>query len=89
MERVGIRQLKENLGRYMKKIRIGETFILTDRKQDIAIITPLVGENDEEKLYQLIQRGAASWSGSKPKGMRKRGKTTGKNVSSAVMEDRR
>lgn len=89
MEKVGIRQLKENLGRYMKKIRVGEKIILTDRKKEVAIIMPYGENKNEEKLYSLIQRGVASWSGVKPKGMANRIVSKGKSVSSAVTEDRR
>jgi prevent-host-death family protein len=89
MERIGIRELKENMSRYMKKVRTGERIIVTDRNIEIAIIIPL-GKNDgEEKLYQLIQRGMASWSGGMPEGMRCRIISKGKSVSSAVIEDRR
>ncbi len=89
MERVGIRELKENLGHYMKKIRAGEKIILTDRKKAIAIIAPLGEKSCEEKLYPLVQRDLADWSGGKPKGMRHRIASKGKSVSSAVIEDRR
>jgi prevent-host-death family protein len=41
MERIGIRELKENMSRYMKKVRTGERIIVTDRKNDIAIIMPI------------------------------------------------
>lgn len=89
MERIGIRELKENLGYYMKKIRAGEKIILTDRKKEIAIVTPLGEKGSEEKLYRLVNRGLAAWSGGKPNGMRQRIASKTKSVSSAVIEDRR
>jgi len=89
MERIGIRELKENMSRYMKKVRTGEGIIVTDRKNDIVIILPLGIKAGEEKLYQFIQRGMASWSGGTLEGMPKRNILKGKSVSSAVIEDRR
>ena len=89
METIGIRELKENLSRYMKKVKTGEKIIVTDRKKEIAIIMPLEKRSKEEKIYQLIQRGMASWSGGKPGAMPDRIVSRGKSVSGAVIEDRR
>jgi len=89
METIGIRELKDNLSRYMKKVKSGEKIIVTDRKKEIAIILPLEKKTNEEKIYQLIQRGVASWSGSKPEGMPGRIISRGKSVSDAVIENRR
>ncbi|MCJ7772208.1 MAG: type II toxin-antitoxin system prevent-host-death family antitoxin [Desulfobacterales bacterium] len=89
METIGIRELKENLSRYMKKVKTGEKIIVTDRKKEIAIIIPLGKKAKEEKIYQLIQRGVACWSGGKPEGIPTRVVSRGKSVSCAVIEDRR
>ncbi len=89
METIGIRELKENLSRYMKRVKSGERIIVTDRKKEIAIIMPLGKIAKEEKIYQLIQRGVASWSGGKPVGIPRRVVSRGKSVSGAVIEDRR
>lgn len=89
METIGIRKLKENLSRCMQKVKTGEKIIVTDRKKEIAIIMPLEKKAKEEKIYQLIQRGAVCWSGGKPAGMKKRIVSRGGSVSSAVIEDRR
>ena len=93
METIGIRELKENLGLYMKKVRTGERIIVTDRKKEIAVILPLERKVKEEKIYQLIQRGMAWWHGGKPEGKPEgipvRIVSRGKSVSGAVIEDRR
>ena len=89
METINIRELKDNLSRYMKRVKSGEKIIVTDRKKEIAIILPLEKKSKEEKIYQLIQRGVASWSGRKPEGMPSRIISRGKSVSDAVIEDRR
>jgi prevent-host-death family protein len=89
METIGIRELKENLSRYMKKVKTGEKVVVTDHKKEIAIILPISKKAKEEKIYQMVQQGIASWSGGKPRGMSKRFVSKGKSVSSAVVEDRR
>jgi prevent-host-death family protein len=89
METIGIRELKENLGHYMDRVRTGEKITITDRKKEIAVIIPLGKKDKEEKIYQLIQRGIASWQGGKPKGLPARIVSKGKSVSDAVIEDRR
>jgi prevent-host-death family protein len=89
MEKIGIRELKENISRYMKRVKTGEKIVVTDRKKEIAVIIPLSEKAGKEKLYELIQRGDASWAGSLPKGMSKRIVSKKQSVSSAVIEDRR
>ena len=89
MESIGIRELKENLSRYMKRVRTGEKIIVTDRKKEVAVIIPLEKKDKEEKLYQLIQRKMASWNGGKPGGALSRIASKGKSISDAVIEDRR
>jgi antitoxin (DNA-binding transcriptional repressor) of toxin-antitoxin stability system len=73
----------------MKKVKTGEKIVVTDRKKEIAIIMPLEKKAKEEKIYQLIQRGVARWSGGKPAGIPRRVVSRGKSVSEAVIEDRR
>ena len=89
METVGIRKLKENLSRYLKRVKSGERIQITDRKRKVAIIVPCERETDEENALQLIQRGVAYWSGGKPAGMPSRIASKGGSVSKAVLEDRR
>ena len=89
MEAVGIRRLKENLSRYLKRVKSGESILITDRKRKVAIIVPCERETDEENALQLIQRGVAYWTGGKPAGMPSRIASKGGSVSMAVLEDRR
>ena len=89
MEVVGVRKLKENLSRYLKRVKSGERILITDRKRKMAIIVPCERETDEENALQLIQRGIVHWSGGKPTGMSSRIASKGKSVSEAVLEDRR
>jgi prevent-host-death family protein len=89
MKTVGVRQLKEHLSRYLKRVKSGESIIVTDRKKEVAVLVPYGMETDEEKVLRSIQRGVAYWAGGKPKGMMPLIVSRGKKVSDAVLEDRR
>ena len=43
MERIGIREMRQNLSRYTRRARNGESFLITDRGQEIAQLTPAPG----------------------------------------------
>ena len=43
----------------------------------------------ERRAWELVQAGAASWSGGKPQGSRRRPKLAGMSASDIVLEDRR
>ena len=90
METVGIRELKKNLSGYLRIVASGRKVVVTRRNKEIAVIVPsgLEGGN-QEKAWQLVREGSADWSGGKPQGMSRRIRTTGKDVSDAVVEDRR
>jgi prevent-host-death family protein len=89
METVGIRELKTNLSRYLSKVKSGKKIIITDRKKEVAVIVPISGETEEEKLIQLMQKGIVLWSGGKPKGIASPIVSKGKEASLAVLEGRR
>lgn len=40
MEIVGIREMRQNLSRYTRRARSGESFVITDRGQAVAQLTP-------------------------------------------------
>lgn len=89
MATVGIRELKQNFSQYMRKIRSGETIIITDRKKDLALMMPMNPGSRNKQIVQLITAGMARWSGGKPNGLKSRVVSKGASVSSAVIEDRR
>lgn len=89
METVGVKELKNNLSRYLRKVKSGERIIITDRKKEIALMAPLTKEPVEEDILRLVQSGVANWSGKKPAGLSKRIISMGKSVSDAILQDRR
>lgn len=40
MERVGIREMRQNLSRYAQRARQGESFLITDRGDEVARLVP-------------------------------------------------
>lgn len=90
METVGIRELKANLSRHLKKVRSGVRLTVTERGRSIATIGPVETPIDLGWLHELIAEGRARWGGGKPSGGRKRPVIAAdKTVSAAVLEDRR
>lgn len=45
MEAVGIRELRQNLSVYLKKVEQGECFEVTDHGKPVALLSPRKGED--------------------------------------------
>lgn len=90
---VGIRQLKAELSRQLRRVEAGETIAVTDRGRVIATINPVRPADESAvvlRLRELAGQGKVSWSGGKPKGSPRPAKLHGRaTVSDAVLEDRR
>lgn len=54
---VSLRELKANPGRYLKRVRTGETFLITDRGATIAELRP--PSTGEQKVSEGLKRMAA------------------------------
>jgi prevent-host-death family protein len=61
MEQVGIRELRQNLSAWLRRVRDGEAFEVTDRGTPVAVLAPLPRESDPIALVegrgQLARRG--------------------------------
>jgi len=89
MEKVGIRDLKNKLSSYIQNVKKGESFIVTDRGIDVALIEP-VDSIKYKELMLMVKDDLAEWNGRKPKFSGKTVKAKGeKTVSEIVLEDRR
>src|SRR5215212_2726579 len=44
-ERVGVRELRQNLSQYLKRVTAGERFEVTERNLPVAILAPLPGRS--------------------------------------------
>jgi len=54
---VGVRELRQNLSRYLERVKAGEAFVVTERGSEVARLTPSGGRRSA--LARLIaERGA-------------------------------
>jgi prevent-host-death family protein len=96
----GIRELKNHLSAYLRKVKAGETITITDRGTPVGRIVPArerivsVGERDErtleEKMQALQDAGLAEWSGTKLQPREPVTENKGdRMISDLLLEDRR
>lgn len=87
---VGIRELKANLSRHLRRVRLGTRLVVTERGRAIASIQPMDTPRGVDWAHALVAAGRAQWSGGKPEGATPPVPIErGKSVSDAVLEDRR
>lgn len=70
MESVGVRELKNRLGYYLRAIRQGKSFVVTDRGKPVARLVPVGPVEEgrwppdlEKKLWELAAEGLLDWTG--------------------------
>lgn len=89
MSQVGVRELKNRLSRYLKRVQSGEEIIVTERGRSVARIVPALSSHFKQALEPLLREGAVRWSGGKPRGARRKPVLCGRTLSEMVVEDRR
>jgi len=88
MVQAGLREFKNRLGHYVRKVREGETVEVTDRGRSFARFAPSPEATLRRKLEPLIKSGQVSWGGGKPKGLDPPVRVSGKPLSEMIVEDR-
>ncbi len=70
MESVGVRELKNRLGHYLRVVRRGRTLVVTARGKAVARLVPVHPEGEaslppevEERMWELASSGVLTWSG--------------------------
>ena len=53
---VGIRELKQKLSAYMRRVRAGETITITDRGTPVGRIVP-IAQTTQARLESLVEAG--------------------------------
>jgi prevent-host-death family protein len=84
MTEVGVRELRNNLSRYLDRIQKGEEVVVTDRGRAIARVLPVSGERTIDRLIREGKITPASKSRTLPKRVKAAGL-----VSQLVSEQRR
>jgi len=87
--KVSIRDLRDHLSSYVRRVRAGEEVVLTSRRRPVARILPVQepskGSSDEgASALSLIH-----WSREKPLGGRQRPQIEEASAARIVLEDRR
>lgn len=57
MNRVGVRELRQNLSRYLVEVKAGESFVVTERGREVARLMPS-GPSDSPIARLAAERGA-------------------------------
>ncbi len=57
MERVGVRELRQNLSRYLAEVKEGESFAVTERGREVARLSPS-GPADSPIARLVAEHGA-------------------------------
>jgi prevent-host-death family protein len=57
MVRVGVRELRQNLSKYLKEVKQGETFVVTERGVEVGRLSPS-GPGDSPIARLVAERGA-------------------------------
>lgn len=52
-----MRELRQNLSRYLQRVKAGEAFVVTERGSEVARLTPS-GGNQSELARLIAERGA-------------------------------
>ena len=89
MTAVGIRELKNNLSRYLGRVKTGQRLLVTERGRTIAVISPPALTPTDRRIEAMLREGFARWGGGKPRGSARPAKIKGPSVAQAVIEDRR
>jgi prevent-host-death family protein len=55
---VGVRELRQNLSRYLKRVKEGETLVVTERGKEVARLTPSHPDIDPYYLELAEKYGA-------------------------------
>jgi prevent-host-death family protein len=89
MAAVGIRALKTQLSRYLKRVQGGERLVVTAHGKAVAVLSPPSATATDRRIEAMLRDGVARWGGGKPTGSRRPPKVKGPSVARAVIEDRR
>jgi len=89
MTAVGVRALKTQLSRYLKRVQAGERLTVTAHGKAVAVLSPLSATATDRRIEAMLREGAARWGGGKPTGSRRPPRVKGPSVAQAVIEGRR
>ena len=86
MDRVGIRELRQNASAVLRRVVAGETVEVTDRGRAVARIVPI---HEASRLEQLQAEGRASGATGDVLDVKPMSRTRGKPLLSKILDDMR
>ena len=89
MSQVGVRELKDRLSGYLKRVQSGEEIVVTERGRSVARIVPVKTSSLQRAFESMLREGAVRWGGGKPRGASRRPVIRGRTLADMVKEDRR
>jgi prevent-host-death family protein len=89
MIQAGVREMKDRLSEYLRRVRRGERVVITDRGRPVAVLVAIGEEATEEAAWALVRKGLGAWSGGKPAGLAHPPRIPGRRAEEVVIEDRR
>jgi prevent-host-death family protein len=70
MDRVGVRELRQNLSVYLRRVKAGQRLEVTERGQPVARLEPIVDESDPvarlEREGRILRRATGDLSKLRP-----------------------
>lgn len=86
--RVGIRELKNKLSRYIGEVKRGYTVIITERNKPVGKIIPQAMPI-EDRVQSLIDAGMVAWNGSQLSEIEPASKNQGEKQVSELLSEMR
>lgn len=86
---VGVRELKTQLSAYLRKVKKGQTVLITEHGRVVGRLMPAAA-SVAERIVALQRAGLAQWNGKRLRRARAVAKVRGqKTVADLLLEDRR
>jgi prevent-host-death family protein len=89
MATVGVRELKNRLSEFLRRVADGERVTVTDRGRPVAVISPPLEAPADQQIAGMVREGLARWAGGTPRGAARPPRIRGKPIARTVSEERR
>jgi prevent-host-death family protein len=89
MATIGVRELKNRLSEFLRRVGDGERITITDRGRPIAVLSPVDETPEDEAFMKMVREGLARWGGGKPDIPKRGVRIGGRPISETVIEGRR
>jgi prevent-host-death family protein len=60
---VGVRELRSHLSAHLQRVKAGQTVVVTEHGRPVAKLIPVEPTRLPANVAQLLETGAATWSG--------------------------